>query len=87
MMDASIKEGKYAADISSIREAHARISSFIHKTPVITSESLNAMCNRSLYFKCECFQKGGAFKFRGACNAIYSLDDAQAAKGVVTHSR
>ncbi|KAK3434376.1 hypothetical protein EUGRSUZ_D01864 [Eucalyptus grandis] len=86
MMDASIKEGKYAADISSIREAHARISSFIHKTPVITSESLNAMCNRSLYFKCECFQKGGAFKFRGACNAIYSLDDAQAAKGVVTHS-
>ncbi|KAF8033006.1 hypothetical protein BT93_D1790 [Corymbia citriodora subsp. variegata] len=86
MMDASIKDGKYAADISSIREAHARISSFVHKTPVITSESINAMCNRSLYFKCECFQKGGAFKFRGACNAIHSLDDAQAAKGVVTHS-
>ncbi|XP_030454247.1 serine racemase isoform X2 [Syzygium oleosum] len=86
MMDASIMVGKYAADISSIREAYARIGSFIHKTPVITSESLNAICSRSLYFKCECFQKGGAFKFRGACNAICSLDDAQAAKGVVTHS-
>ncbi|CAN0841326.1 Serine racemase [Linum grandiflorum] len=77
---------KYAADISSIREAHSRIKPYIHRTPVLTSESLDNLCGRKLYFKCECFQKGGAFKFRGACNAIYSLDDDQAAKGVVTHS-
>ncbi|KAK4771409.1 hypothetical protein SAY87_031941 [Trapa incisa] len=77
---------KYAADISSIREAHSRISPFIHRTPVICSESINAIAGRRLFFKCECFQKGGAFKFRGACNAILSLDNSQAAKGVVTHS-
>ncbi|XP_047341103.1 serine racemase [Impatiens glandulifera] len=79
-------EGKYAADISSIRAAYARISPFIHKTPVLTSESLNIMAGRNLFFKCECFQKGGAFKFRGACNAMLSLDEEQAAKGVLTHS-
>jgi len=77
---------KYAADISSIREAQVRISFFIHRTPVISSETLNAIAGRNLFFKCECFQKGGSFKFRGACNAVFSLDDDQAAKGVVTHS-
>ncbi|XP_020878306.1 serine racemase isoform X2 [Arabidopsis lyrata subsp. lyrata] len=77
---------KYAADISSIKEAHERIKPFIHRTPVLTSESLNLISGRSLFFKCECFQKGGAFKFRGACNAVLSLDAEQAAKGVVTHS-
>ncbi|GLT49758.1 hypothetical protein SLA2020_232920 [Shorea laevis] len=77
---------KYAADLSSIREAQVRINSFIHRTPVLTSESLNAISGRRLFFKCECFQKGGAFKFRGACNAVFSLGDDQAAKGVVTHS-
>ncbi|KAJ7944906.1 Serine/threonine dehydratase [Quillaja saponaria] len=77
---------KYAANISSIREAQARIKSLAHTTPVLSSESLNAMSGRQLYFKCECFQKGGAFKFRGACNAVFSLDDNDAAKGVVTHS-
>ncbi|KAL7165341.1 hypothetical protein ACSBR2_041103 [Camellia fascicularis] len=95
---------KYAADISSIREAQVRISPFIHKTPVLSSETLNSIAGRKLHFKCECFQKGfprnlrpffvssllllisGAFKFRGACNAIFSLNDDQAAKGVVTHS-
>ncbi|MCD9644681.1 hypothetical protein HAX54_033092 [Datura stramonium] len=76
----------YAADISSIRQAQVRIEPFAHKTPVLTSETLNSIAGRKLYFKCECFQKGGAFKFRGACNAIYSLDDDKAAKGVVTHS-
>ncbi|XP_043809843.1 serine racemase isoform X2 [Manihot esculenta] len=99
-MSNHISTGKYAADISSIRDAQVRIKSFIHRTPVLTSESLNAMSGRKLFFKCECFQKGynfhkilaflcssrGAFKFRGACNAIFSLDDDQAAKGVVTHS-
>ncbi|KAL8101913.1 serine racemase [Apium graveolens] len=76
----------YGVDISAIREAQARISPFIHTTPVLTSETLNCIAGRKLYFKCECFQKGGAFKFRGASNAILSLDNDQAAKGVVTHS-
>jgi serine racemase len=78
---------KYAADILSIKEAHDRIKPYIHRTPVLTSESLNSISGRSLFFKCECLQKGGAFKFRGACNAVLSLDAEQAAKGVVTHSR
>ncbi|KAL1364439.1 hypothetical protein HN51_012631 [Arachis hypogaea] len=81
-----IEKGKYAADISSIKEAHDRIKPFILKTPVMSSTSLNALSGRHLYFKCECFQKGGAFKFRGACNAVFSLDDEDASKGVVTHS-
>uniref|UniRef100_M1A534 Serine racemase n=1 Tax=Solanum tuberosum TaxID=4113 RepID=M1A534_SOLTU len=76
----------YAADISSIRQAQVRIEPFAHRTPVLTSKTLDSIAGRKLYFKCECFQKGGAFKFRGACNAIYSLDDHHAAKGVVTHS-
>ncbi|MCD7450455.1 hypothetical protein HAX54_006521 [Datura stramonium] len=76
----------YAADISSIRQAQVRIEPFVHKTPVLTSETLDSIAGRELHFKCECFQKGGAFKFRGASNAIYSLDDDQATKGVVTHS-
>ncbi|XP_062074266.1 serine racemase [Humulus lupulus] len=80
------REVKYAADICSIKEAQARISSFIHKTPVLSSESLDALSGRRLFFKCELYQKGGAFKFRGACNAVFSLNDDQAAKGVITHS-
>ncbi|KAF3971494.1 hypothetical protein CMV_004917 [Castanea mollissima] len=82
-----MRREKYVADISSIREAEIRIKSFIHKTPVLSSESLNAASGRQLFFKCECFQKSGAFKFRGACNAVFSLDNDEAAKGVVTHSR
>ncbi|XP_040986455.1 serine racemase isoform X3 [Juglans microcarpa x Juglans regia] len=87
MEEGSEMRGKYVADISSIREAQERIKSFIHKTPVLSSETLNAVAGRRLFFKCEFFQKGGAFKFRGACNAVLSLDNDQAAKGVVTHSR
>ncbi|KAG6688667.1 hypothetical protein I3843_11G133500 [Carya illinoinensis] len=86
MEEGSETRGKYVADISSIREAQERIKSFIHKTPVLSSETLNALAGRRLFFKCEFFQKGGAFKFRGACNAVLSLDNDQAAKGVVTHS-
>ncbi|EXB37376.1 Serine racemase [Morus notabilis] len=80
------RKGKYAADFSSFREAEARIRPFIHKTPLLSSESLDALSGRHLFFKCELFQKGGAFKFRGACNAVFSLSDDQASKGVVTHS-
>ncbi|KAI4326972.1 hypothetical protein L6164_019481 [Bauhinia variegata] len=84
--ESQMARGKYAADISTIKEAHARIKSLVHKTPVLTSESLNAISGRQLYFKCECYQKGGAFKFRGASNAVFSLDDEEASKGVITHS-
>jgi threonine dehydratase len=69
-----------------IREAHARIRDKIHRTPVMTSEVLDAMAGNRLFFKCENLQKAGAFKARGATNAVFSLTDAEAAKGVVTHS-
>lgn len=116
-----ITKEKYAADISSIKESHARIKSLVLKTPLLSSSSLNAISGRQLYFKCENFQKGwdffifyelhkyldyfftfwdyiilfllysmaisGAFKFRGACNAVFSLNDEDASKGVITHSR
>lgn len=69
-----------------IREAHDRIRPFIHKTPVLTSRQMNSLCGAELFFKCENLQKVGAFKFRGATNAILSLSDQERAMGVVTHS-
>ncbi len=66
--------------------AHERIKPFIKHTPVMTSESLNRITHAELYFKCENLQKVGAFKFRGACNAIFSLPDDVARNGVATHS-
>ncbi len=66
--------------------AHERIKPFIKRTPVMTSESLNRITHADLYFKCENLQKVGAFKFRGACNAIFSLSDEDARRGVATHS-
>ncbi|KAM3388900.1 hypothetical protein ACQJBY_011190 [Aegilops geniculata] len=85
--DGQSAEGQgYAADISSIREAQARIAPCVHKTPILSSTSIDAIAGKQLFFKCECFQKAGAFKIRGASNAIFALDDNQAAKGVVTHS-
>jgi threonine dehydratase/serine racemase len=76
----------YAADLQQIRAAAERIGDGVHRTPVMTSVSLNAMAKRPLYFKCENFQKGGSFKMRGALNALRSLPAAVAARGVVTHS-
>ncbi len=70
----------------SIREAHARIRDKIHRTPIMTSDVLDGMAGNKLYFKCENLQKAGAFKARGATNAVFLLSDAEAAKGVVTHS-
>ncbi|MFS7890429.1 putative serine racemase, Ammonia-lyase [Helianthus anomalus] len=67
-------------------KAHAVIKDHVNLTPVMRSTALNSIAGKTLYFKCECFQKSGAFKFRGASNAVFSLDEAQAAKGVVTHS-
>ncbi len=73
-------------DLSDIQSAHKRIKPFIHKTPVLTSSQLNRMFDCELYFKCENFQKVGAFKFRGATNAVMSLNDDEKKHGVVTHS-
>jgi threonine dehydratase len=72
--------------MQSIREAHARIRDKIHRTPVMTSEVLDELAGNRLYFKCENLQKVGAFKARGATNAVFLLTDEEAAKGVVTHS-
>jgi threonine dehydratase len=66
--------------------AHERIAPYIHRTPILTSRYLNGLTGAELFFKCENFQKAGAFKARGASNAVFSLTDAQAAKGVATHS-
>ncbi|WP_178985812.1 pyridoxal-phosphate dependent enzyme [Winogradskyella helgolandensis] len=67
-------------------EAHNRIKPFIHKTPMLTSELLNKEAGCNLFFKCENFQKMGAFKMRGAANAILSLSKKERERGVVTHS-
>ena len=66
--------------------AHARIEPHIHRTPVLTSSYFNALTGAELFFKCENFQKAGAFKVRGASNAVFGLSDADAARGVATHS-
>jgi threonine dehydratase/serine racemase len=73
-------------DLSAVRAAAARIAGKAHRTPVMTCATLDRLAGRPLFFKCEHWQKAGAFKFRGACNAIGKLDDATAARGVVTHS-
>src|SRR6266851_4910680 len=69
-----------------ILEDHARIAPRIHRTPVLTSASLDAMTGASLFFKCENLQKTGSFKIRGATNAIFSLSDEEASCGIVTPS-
>ncbi len=67
-------------------QVHNKVKPYIHKTPVLTSELIDDMCEANVFFKCENFQKMGAFKMRGATNAILSLTEAQRNKGVVTHS-
>jgi threonine dehydratase len=69
-----------------IRDAAARIAPYAGITPVLRSAALDALSGAELHFKCENLQRGGAFKFRGACNAVWSLSDEQALRGVVTHS-
>src|SRR6267378_3924456 len=73
-------------DLPTIRSAHERIRPHIHRTLVLTSSRLDEASGASLFFKCENFQKIGAFKARGATNAVFSLDDATARRGVATHS-
>ncbi|MFP4327405.1 MAG: beta-hydroxyaspartate dehydratase BhcB [Paracoccaceae bacterium] len=69
-----------------VLEAHDRIMPHIHRTPVLTSSTFDRMSGAELFFKCENFQKAGAFKVRGASNAVFGLSDAAAARGVATHS-
>lgn len=66
--------------------AAARIEGLVHRTPVLSCRTLDALCRARLLFKCECFQKVGAFKARGAANAVLSLSGEQASRGVATHS-
>lgn len=73
-------------DLDAIRVAAARIAPHVHRTPVFRCATLDAMCGASLWFKAENLQRAGAFKARGACNAVFSLTAAQAARGVATHS-
>jgi threonine dehydratase/serine racemase len=76
----------YAVDLPAIQDAARRIGRWAHRTPVMTCATLDRLAGRSLFFKCEHLQKAGAFKFRGACNAVLKLSDEAAARGVVTHS-
>ena len=78
--------GKYAASIDDIRAAAERIKGVGHRTPILTSQTLDEMAGRKLFFKCENLQKVGAFKLRGGWNAVSMLSDEEAANGVCTHS-
>src|SRR5215467_9532876 len=69
-----------------ISEAHLRIAPRIHRTSVLRSATLDALTGARLFFKCENLQKTGSFKIRGATNAIFSLSDEEASRGIVTHS-
>ncbi len=69
-----------------VEKAHLIVRQFAHRTPVLTSSSINGITGGEIHFKCENFQKVGAFKFRGACNAVFSLSEENARKGVATHS-
>ena len=71
---------------SDIQAAHEKIQPLIHRTPVLTCQSINEMVGAEMFFKCENFQKIGAFKARGGINAVLSLPEEARAKGVVTHS-
>jgi threonine dehydratase len=73
-------------NLATIRDAHERIRPHIHRTPVLTSKRFNAAAGGSLFFKCENLQKIGAFKARGATNAVFSLEEETAKRGVATHS-
>jgi len=72
--------------LADVLAAAQRIAPYIHRTPVFTSRILDGMCGATIFFKAECFQKVGAFKARGACNAVFSLSDEEAKYGVCTHS-
>lgn len=76
----------YIPTLEDVEAARQRIAPYIHRTPVLTSSYLNALSGAELFFKCENFQKAGAFKVRGASNAVFGLSEDMTAKGVATHS-
>jgi threonine dehydratase len=76
----------YVPTYDDVLAARDRIRPHIHQTPVLTSSYMNDLAGAQLFFKCENFQKAGAFKARGACNAVFGLSASQAEKGVATHS-
>lgn len=76
----------YIPDFDDVCAAHERVAPWVHRTPVLTSTTFDRKTGASLFFKCENFQKAGAFKARGATNAVFSLDEAEAERGVATHS-
>ncbi len=76
----------YIPTFDDVKVARERVTPYIHKTPVLTSTFMNDLTGAELFFKCENFQKAGAFKVRGASNAVFGLSDELAAKGVATHS-
>ena len=73
-------------NFNDVLSAAARIAPYAHVTPVLQSSSLSDLVGAELFFKCENFQRAGAFKFRGACNAVWNLSEQAAVNGVVTHS-
>ncbi len=79
-------EGFYIPTFDDVLAARERIAPYVHRTPVLTSSYLNELTGAELFFKCENFQKAGAFKVRGASNAVFGLSDDMAEKGVATHS-
>ena len=81
-----MKYNNSAPDLNAIRQAHQQISEHAHRTPILRSKQVNDKTGGEILFKCENFQKVGAFKFRGASNAIFSLSDEEAKNGVATHS-
>ncbi len=72
--------------LKDVQAAVKRIAPYVHNTPVLTSSTIDSMLKASVYFKCENFQRGGAFKIRGAVNAILQLTEDERARGVITHS-
>src|SRR5689334_796576 len=84
MMQATMESAQVTRQ--SILEAQKRIQPYIHETPVLTNSTINQMAGAELFFKCENFQKIGAFKIRGGMNAVLSLSKDQLRNGVATHS-
>ena len=72
--------------LAEVKAAAERIAPHVHRTPVLTCANLDERAGAQLFFKCENLQKAGAFKFRGACNAVLSLSEAELERGVTTHS-
>jgi threonine dehydratase len=79
-------DGMAVPDFADVLAAEARVAPYIHRTPVMTSRMLDEASGAHLFFKCENLQKAGAFKVRGASNAVFGLNDRDAARGVCTHS-